>query len=157
MGLTPGWTQMEEAFRAVKQGLARGLEGEALFQYVETTGSFSGPMRNNLVSMLDGIGLNNCLKISSCKELFDLENPSRYLVHFTSAVSAPIFKNNQNYRGYAPPLLQVPKLREWVLSILAAELCYVQEAVIVALGRIADEVIRFLQTASHPGLVWTDA
>jgi hypothetical protein len=58
MGLTPGWTQMEQAFRTSRQALNDGLEGTALFRRIDRTGSFSGSMRKNLVDMLDGIGLN---------------------------------------------------------------------------------------------------
>lgn len=41
MGLTPGWTQMEKAFRAAKLGMEKGLDDEALFHYIDMTGSFS--------------------------------------------------------------------------------------------------------------------
>lgn len=143
MGLTPGWTQMEEAFRAARQGIAKGLEGEALFRHIATTGSFSGPMRKNLVSMLNGIGLNTQLGIASCCDLFGARSE---LVHLTSAVNAPIFKSGKNYRGYGPALLQVPKLNAWIVKNLAAELRLVPNAVIVPLGRVADESIQFLHT-----------
>jgi len=147
MGLTPGWTQMEEAFRAAKQGIAKGLEGEPLFHHIETTGSFSGPMRKNLVSMLDEIGLNRRLRIASCLDLFGARSE---LAHLTSAVSAPIFRNGKNYRGYGPPLLQVRRLKEWIIENLAVELRAVPEAVIVPLGRVADEVIQFLYKQKPP-------
>jgi hypothetical protein len=142
LGLTPGWTQMEEAFRAARKGLSYGLDGQHLFEQIDRTGSFSGPMRKNLVEMLDGIGINALLGISSCLSLFDTLH---HLVHFTSVVSAPIFKNGENYRGSAPPLLQVPKLKEWVVENLAIELASMPQAVIVPLGRVADAAIRFLK------------
>jgi hypothetical protein len=113
LGLTPGWTQMEEAFRAARKGLSSGLDGQPLFEQIDRTGSFSGPMRKNLVEMLDGIGVNTLLGIPSCLSLFDTLH---HLVHFTSVISAPIFKNGENYRGYGPPLLQVPKLEKWQLN-----------------------------------------
>jgi hypothetical protein len=141
MGLTPGWTQMEEAFRAAKQGIAEGLQGEALFRHITRTGSFSGSMRKNLVDMLDGVGLNTRLAICSCSELFSVHDE---LVHFTSAVSVPIFKKRQNYQGYGPCLLQVHTLRRWLLENLAVELKSVPRAIIVPLGRVADEAIDFL-------------
>jgi len=142
IGLTPGWTQMEGAFRAARKGLASGLDGQRLFEHIGRTASFSGPMRKNLVAMLDGIGMNTVFEIASSHSLFDT---SSHLVHFTSAVSAPIFRNGDNYRGYGPLLLQVPKLKEWVAEKLAAELASMPQAVIVPLGRIADEAIQFLK------------
>lgn len=141
MGLTPGWTQMEQAFRAAKQGIVKGLQGEALFRHIATTGSFSGPMRNNLVSMLDGIGLNTRLGIASCLALFSAHCE---LVHLTSAVSMPIFKNGKNYGGYGPPLLQVPKLKQWLTDNLAMEIKAVPNAVIVPPGTVANGAIQFL-------------
>ena len=66
VGLTPGWTQMEEAFRAARHGMARGLRDRSLFRHIDLKSSFGGPMRGNLVSMLDGIGLDECLNIDCC-------------------------------------------------------------------------------------------
>jgi|SRR5579872_181114 len=149
IGLTPGWTQMERAFRAARIGLSCGLDCEPLFEYVYKTASFSGPMRKNLVEMLDGIGLNALLGIPSCVDLFDA---SSHMVHFTSAVSAPIFRNGENYRGYGPPLLQVPKLREWVIGNLGMELMSVPKAVILPLGRVASEAVQFLNERNDIGL-----
>lgn len=149
VGLTPGWTQMETAFRAARIGLASGLEGEHLFKQIDRTGSFSGPMRKNLVAMLDGLGLNMLFKITSCNELFDT---AHHLVYFTSAVSAPIFRHGDNYRGLNPALLQVSALRKWVCENLAAELSALPKAVVIPLGRVADEAIRFLRARNTIGL-----
>jgi len=141
LGLTPGWTQMEEAFRAARKGLAEGLDGRMLFERIDRTGSFSGPMRRNLVEMLDRIGLNSQLRIETCHGLFDT---SSRLAHFTSAVSAPIFKQGENYRGYGPRLLEVPRLKQWVVENLARELASIPKAIVIPLGGVADEVIMFL-------------
>jgi hypothetical protein len=143
VGLTPGWTQMEGAFRAARKGLAGGLEGKSLFAQISRSGSFSGPMRKNLVGMLDGINLNSHLGIPSCSTLFDT---GHHLVHLTSVVSTPIFKSGENYRGSGPRLLEVQKLRAWVTENLAAELAAIPQALIVPLGRVADNAIQFLES-----------
>jgi hypothetical protein len=147
MGLTPGWTQMEEAFRAARQGTEEGLQDEELFRHIATTASFSGSMRKNLVGMLDGIGLNRELSICSCSELFGVHNEQ---VHLTSVVNMPIFKKHKNYSGHTPQLLQVPKLRQWLSDDLAAELDSVCRAVIIPLGRVADQAVNFLYKREHP-------
>ena len=139
IGLTPGWTQMEEAFRAARRGIANGLDGEALFRHIDISASFCGPMRKNLISMLHEIGLHHCLGINTCDDLFNPEKADKFRAGFTSAVSAPIFKKGGNYRGSGPRLLQVPKLREWVIENLANELASVPEAVIVPLGKVANQ------------------
>ena len=145
VGVTPGWTQMERAFWAVKKGLADGLDGEALFNYVQKTGSFSGPMRKNLVEMLDGIGLSRFLGISSCADLFVESN---HLVHFTSVVSAPVFKAGENYAGVNPRLLEVPGLKTFVLEHLAQELTALPRAIIVPLGKVPSETVQFLHKSN---------
>jgi hypothetical protein len=141
VGVTPCWTQMERAFSIAKKGLADGLEQEALFDYVDSTGRFNGPMRWNLTEMLDGIGLHTCLKVASCAELF--RNAS-HLAHFTSAVTAPVFKGDNNYAGVAPKLLKVPKLRKFVLETLAHELSALPDAVTIPLGEVSGDAIKLL-------------
>ena len=48
VGLTPGWTQMEIAFRTAREGLAEGVDGEVLFRRISMASSFAGTMRKNL-------------------------------------------------------------------------------------------------------------
>ncbi len=143
VGLTPGFTQMEDAFRAAKNYEGKGLSDAEIFAHVDATGSFSGPMRGNLVQMLDDIGLNARFGLATCGELF--ERQSRSLVHFTSAVSAPIFKAGENYNG-SPPLLGVPSLRKWVLENLSEELASMPEALIIPLGKTADAAVDLISS-----------
>jgi hypothetical protein len=142
VGLTPGWTQMERAFRTAKREMANGLTGEKLFQVIATSGSFSGSMRKILVSMLDGIGLNQHLKLLSCSELFGAAST---LVHFTSAVSAPTFIEGKNFTGHGVSFLKLPKFRAFIVDNLAKELALLPNAVIIPLGKIVDKVIDFLR------------
>ena len=148
VGLTPGWTQMERAFWAARHGMAGGLSGAALFRHIELIGSFSGPMRRNLVAMLEGIGLHEHLNICCCRSLFENRKPEHNLAHFTSLVSAPIFQKGGNYRGYGPRLLDVPELKEWVSKNLATEFAKLPKALIIPLGTVANEVLQFLCTQS---------
>jgi hypothetical protein len=144
VGLTPGWTQMNNAFIAAKQGLRNGLSGDNLFRFIAKFGSFSGSlMRNNLITMLDGIGLMDCLDLRSCSKLF--EDTDR-LAHFTSAISAPVFQNRENYTGRNTALLRVKALREFAKLNLAKELAALPNAVIIPLGRVAGEVVQFVST-----------
>jgi hypothetical protein len=142
VGLTPGWAQMERAFRTAKLAMAKGLTGDELFDYIKRSGSFSGPMRKNLVSMLDGIGLNQHLKLTSCSELF---GSASELVHFTSAVSAPTFIDGENFSGHGVSFLELPMFRQFIIDNLAKELALLPEAIIIPLGRIVDEIMGFLR------------
>ncbi len=117
VGLTPGWTQTELAYRTARQALAEGVPDDQLFELVDLAACFGGPMRTNLVMMLDGIGLSECLGVPSCIALF---HESSHLAHFTSTVSAPIFRLRENYTGNRPALLRVPKLHTFMADNLVA-------------------------------------
>jgi hypothetical protein len=142
IGLTPGWTQMERAFRVAKRALTSGLTGEELLAYVKKSASFSGPMRKNLVSMLDGINVNQHLKVSSCADLF---GSASALVHFTSAISVPTFVDGANFSGHGASPLKLPKFRQFMIDNLAQELELLPDAIVVPLGKIVDEILEFLR------------
>lgn len=76
IGITPGWTQMEIAYRQVGQDLNRGLPLEQIFQNADKQASFAGTMRINLINMLDELGLQNALRINSCSTLFGEDRKS---------------------------------------------------------------------------------
>lgn len=149
VGLTPGWTQMERAFRTAREGLAEGLDGEALFRRISMASAFAGTMRRNLIKWFDELGLNTRLEIFSCAALFE---SSRELVHSTSAVSAAIFKDGKNYTGYSPSLLTLPKFQTFIAENFAKELALLPDAVIVPLGKIAGEIVQFLHEDNHVSL-----
>jgi hypothetical protein len=142
LGITPGWTQMELSFRAAKRGVANGLEGERLFEYIARIASFGGQqMRRNLVETLDGVELNKCFGIKSCTDLFVEGN---HLAHFTCVVTAPIFRAGENYRGLSPEMLRVSALRSFILEHLVEELSALPHAIIVPLGKVPSQAMQFL-------------
>src|SRR2546423_395449 len=53
VGITPGWSQMEIAYRAACYGLAQGLSANEITLYVDQQASFAGPIRTTLTTMLD--------------------------------------------------------------------------------------------------------
>jgi len=138
VGVTPGWTQMERAFRTACNSLREGLGDSEVLRLVKRTGSFAGPMRKLLVGMLDGIELQHQLNIASCGELFEAAFDS---LHCTSAVSAPTFKNGVNYTGQVPGLTKHPLLRRYILEALGPELASIPDALIIALGAAASSAV----------------
>ena len=58
VGITPGRYQAELALSAFVNALAEGLGLDDAVRRVKATASFSGPLRANLVAMLDHIGLH---------------------------------------------------------------------------------------------------
>src|SRR5713226_946243 len=108
VGITPGWTQMEIAYRFARRALLDGLLPVEVCRYAKQQASFAGSMRKNLISMLDRLDLPKFLGVPSCELLF-----SDYgsLSHTTSVIRYPVFVNDANYAGHVPDLLATACLR----------------------------------------------
>lgn len=96
VGLTPGEQQALRANEAVAEQLSAGVSDREALKAAKVFASFSGPMRANLVALLDSIGLPAKLGIDSTDQLF---SEHRDLCHFTSALRYPVFVDNKNYSG----------------------------------------------------------
>jgi len=57
IGITPGWHQMEIAFRIAREKILKGLGRVAVCRHAKNAAAFSGSMRKNLLEMLDGIDI----------------------------------------------------------------------------------------------------
>jgi hypothetical protein len=98
-------------------------------------------MRANLVSMLDGIGLDGALGIDSTARLFDTRH---HLAAKASAISYPVFVNGQNYGGGNPPLIGHPVLRSFVRASLGPRVAMAGSALVVPLGKAAQDAVTLL-------------
>lgn len=141
VGLTPGLSQMQEAFMAARQALNRGVTREEAVAHVDRAASFAGTMRTNMIRMLDGIGLPEAMGISSARDLFA---NSDLLVHTTSALRYPVFKDGKNYGGSGPSVEASPLLSKYLIATLAPELEAVPEALILPLGVAVEGCLRAL-------------
>ncbi len=141
VGVTPGWTRLHTAFVEARSGIAQGLDDGAILRTVKRVAAFSGSLRTNLVSMLDGIGLGAALDIPTSADPFTKRNES--LLHSTSAVRYPVFKAGSNYTGSAPSIPDSPLLIPY-LHILATEMLAVPAAIIVPLGRAVEHALHYL-------------
>ncbi|MNF61691.1 hypothetical protein D3C84_433440 [compost metagenome] len=142
-GITPGLQQAIRALDEARKQLRQGASIEQAKQAAKETASFAGPMRNNLTSLLDHIGLHTLLGIDSCARLFDTH---RHLVHYTSALRYPVFLDGQNYSG-SPAMLSRASLRNQVETHLADEIRALgPQCLYVPLGPKVTEVFQHLQT-----------
>ena len=141
IGVTPGWTQMHTSFVEARAGIAEGQDTESILRRVKRVAAFSGPLRTNLVSMLDGIGIPNALDIESSSDLFAPDGES--LLHSTSAVRYPVFRDGKNYTGSSPRITDAPLLVPY-LEVLAVEAEAVQAAIIVPLGKAVEAALLHL-------------
>jgi hypothetical protein len=141
LGITPGWTQMELACRAARAALAEGKSADEVCRAAKLHGSFAGPMRINLVRMLDTLDLPRLLGLRSASDLFGI---ARSLLHTASAIRYPVFVGTQNYTGTNPRPSNSPFLMRFARELLAPELESVPGAVIVPLGKSVEEVLQIL-------------
>jgi hypothetical protein len=146
VGLTPGRQQMTNALVAAWRRLSAGAGEEEAKREAKVFASFSGPMRSNLVAMLDHIGVHHLCGLSSTATLWSAD---QHLAHFTSALRYPVFLDGENYSGNPSPAL-VPLLTGQLMQWLAAEMLALPDAIFVPLGPIATESV--LLVAKHVGL-----
>jgi hypothetical protein len=145
VGITPGWHQMRLAYTVARDLLREGLPHDAILPRVSSAAGFSGPMRANLLRMLDDLGLPRCLGIDSSAELFGSRADLR---HGTSAIRYAAFVSERNYTGSSPPLVTVPLFRRYVFDVLGPELDRVPRSVVIPLGRAVDAALGLLIDAA---------
>ena len=141
-GITPGLQQTRLALDEARQQLRQGASIEHAKQAAKETGSFAGTMGNNLVRMLDHVGVHTLLDIDSCARLFDTH---RHLLHSTSALRYPVFVNGKDYSG-SPAMFSRASLRQQVETHLAEEIQVLgPQCLYVPLGPKVAEVFQHLQ------------
>ncbi len=147
VGLTPGEQQALRANEAVAEQLSVGASDQEALKAAKVFASFSGPMRANLVALLDNIGLQSKLGIDSTDQLFGKRSD---LCHFTSALRYPVFVENKNYSG-SPSILKHPLLKKMVDDYLAKELSLLgTTAWYIPLGKESAQALRYL---SEKGII----
>ncbi len=139
VGITPGRDQAGNAYAAFRSALQHHPLEEAL-RIAKRTGSFSGPLRGNLVRMLDAVGVQKPFQLRTCAALFD--GPSEQ-VHMTSALRYPVLYAGANYNG-TPDMLRTPLLRRMVETYLADELRSLPRALVLPLGPKPTAALRHL-------------
>lgn len=130
VGITPGLQQMQNALVAFRGALDEGVAPADAARRAKQTGSFSGPLRSNLVAMLDHFRINEYLGIRSCASLFGGDN---HLVHCTSALQYPVFRGGKNYNG-SPKMTRHPMLRRYLIDGWGRQARLLPEVVWVPLG-----------------------
>jgi hypothetical protein len=139
VGITPGFRQMEIAHRAARRAvLAGGRSAADICARVKYEASFAGPIRRNLVAMLDGIGLPAALGIDSCWALY---GDRRDLLHTSAVVRYPVFVDGADWTGHTPPVRRSPVLQEYARDLLPGELRLAADALVVPLGKCASDAV----------------
>lgn len=141
VGMSPGPTQAHNANVAAKQILLSGGSAKLASKTAKETGSFSGALRNNLVSMLDSIGVQHRLGIVSCESLFTTD---KSLLHSTSVFRYPTLVNGKAISS-AKQGLKTPILKDMVDTYLLPECLELNKsALYIPLGQGVEDVLRYL-------------
>jgi hypothetical protein len=143
VGICPGAYQASQALGEAKRCLDSGCSFEETLKRADAVGSFSGPMRSNLVSMLDEIGVADALRIATTGSLFDVDADHELAAH-VSAIDYPVFVDGENYRGGSPRLTEHPTLAALVTACLGARVEMAPTALVVPLGTAATEAVEYL-------------
>ena len=141
VGITPGLHQMKKSFSTVLNAKNQIDNDEDVLHQVKNNSSFEGPMRKNLVQMLDELGLNEYLGLSSTIELF---GEASHLVHTTSVIPYPVFYNGKNFSGSTPNILKTEVLKKYVKECFATEMSNLDNPLIIPLGVNVSKVLNYL-------------
>lgn len=139
VGITPGWTQTNIAYKTAHDGIIKGLDNIQIQILCKKESRFAGSMRKNLIEMLDEIKLNDKLKIKSCSQLF---GDKEELLHTTSVIPYPVFINNKNYTGHNPELLKSEVLMSYVRKYFYKEVKQLKDILIIPLGNSVENVLK---------------
>lgn len=140
VGITPGRTQMLNALQAARKMLDQGATDAESLQSAKATGAFSGAMRPNLTGLLDAVGVQKWLGISSCEQLF---GNAAHLIQTTSVLRNPVFLDGENYNG-TPNMTKTPLLQKQLGDHFAKDAAALQKAVFVPLGDKVSEALHHL-------------
>jgi len=129
VGITPGQTQAGNGLKALQQELRKGTPVPRALEIAKGFASFSGPMRPNLIELLDAIELPRLLGIDSAVQLFGNRAD---LVHYTSVLRYPVTLSGKNYSG-TPRIVSTRYTRE-ELHWFSEEAGLLPQALFIPLG-----------------------
>lgn len=153
VGISPGKQQALDAIAAY----INDFGGKSIEDGLIEEASFSDAvMRSNIYAMLDELGVNKALKISSTRELFT--EKKSHLLGVTSVLSLPVLKNGKNFTGSSPNISKTEVLRSMIDSLFVEELKELnQNALIVPLGlRVQEQLERLskLKMVRSNSVLW---
>ena len=138
VGITPGLHQMKRAYATVIE--TTGTDEEIL-RRVKQESSFHGPMRKNLVEMLDALQLAHYLGIETCSQLFNTHN---HLLHSTSILPHAVFYKGRNYNGSSPGIHANSMLKKYTEAYFPGNIEGIEETLMVPLGVNVQKVLEGL-------------
>lgn len=130
-GITPGMHQMRVAYKTVHDFRGKDKADEEILHEVKKRSSFEGPMRRNLVAMLDELGLADHLGIPTSMDLFGASN---HCVQTASILPHAVFFDGKNYNGARPDPWKTELLRSQIETYFAKDHSVLAAPLIIPLG-----------------------
>jgi hypothetical protein len=146
IGITPGMFQMKQSYTTVWNYKDTPISDEKLLHEVKKQSSFQGPMRKNLITMLDELQLHTYLHISSTSQLFDTHS---HLVQTSSVIKYPVFYRGKNYNGSTPNMIRTEILMSYILEGFVKELEMMNQPLLIPLGVNVSRLLEFLMENNH--------
>ncbi|MEE6449802.1 hypothetical protein RAH41_04415 [Gottfriedia acidiceleris] len=146
VGITPGLHQMKQSYSTVIRLKDEVMDEEEILHEVKKNSSFEGPMRKNLIAMLDELELHHYLGLHSTSELF---STASHLVQTTSVIKYPVFYKGRNYNGSTPNILRTDLLKKYIVNTFAEEIIRLDTPLIIPLGVNVSKVLTYLTTHDY--------
>lgn len=132
VGITPGEVQMNNMLIEAARLIHQGLSDDEVLRRCKAVGSFSGPMRKNLVELMDEAGIAEFLDVETTAQLF---SNKQELVNLTSCIRYPTFAvKNGKESNFNAEIKQGTELFEFASTLTLEELSKVPNAVLLPLG-----------------------
>ncbi len=146
IGITPGYFQMQQSFSTIWNHRDQNISDEKLLHEVKKQSSFQGPMRKNLITMLDELGLHEYLQIPSTTHLFDTH---AHLVQTNSVIKYPVFYQGKNYNGSTPSMIRTDALLTYIKEGFVQEINMMDKPLLIPLGVNVSQLLDFLIENEH--------
>ncbi len=144
LGITPGWNQMRIAYEEAAAAIQAGASKERAAALRKPRVAFAGTMRQNLITMLDTLGLAKVMAIKSSAALFESDD-----LRTGSVLKYPVFVHQKNYTGHTPKPLRHAALMEMVETVFVPELKMNPTCLILPLGRAVEEILDYCVARGH--------
>lgn len=106
VGITPGTTQLEEAYQTAKRHLERGDVTELILRETKKAAAFAGSMRTNLIKMLRHFQIGDLLGVDEST----LWGSNAAVLHSTSVIPHAAFTGTKMFAGSFEEILRSPLL-----------------------------------------------
>lgn len=133
VGITPGNTQLDIAYKKAQELLRAGRPEEEIIVEVKKAGAFGGPsMKPNLLKMLRHFQFEKLLGIDDVDTLW---GDNADLLHSTSVVPHAAFKAGVRFNGSFAEVMDLPLLKQCFLDCFVPSAMEIsRDALFVALG-----------------------